>query len=136
MKIADLLLSFTGRINRGKLWLGVLLLFIFSLAGYVAIVALLGHPFIVADPEAINNGADPVVWGSPAAVIGYAALSMFSMYMYFALMAKRCHDRGKSGWWSLISLIPIVGAIWFIIDLGIMEGDEGPSQYGPNPLKV
>ncbi len=28
---------------------------------------------------------------------------------------RRLHDTGKSGWWMLISLIPIIGWIWLIV---------------------
>jgi uncharacterized membrane protein YhaH (DUF805 family) len=48
-------------------------------------------------------------------------------------MAKRCHDRGKSGWMSLIALIPLAGAIWALVDLGILAGQLGPNEYGPDP---
>jgi uncharacterized membrane protein YhaH (DUF805 family) len=49
-------------------------------------------------------------------------------------MEKRCHDRGYSGWMSLISLIPLAGFIWVIVALGVMEGTKGPNPYGPDPL--
>lgn len=137
MGLADLFFTFSGRINRGKLWLGVLLLTVIGILGYLGIVALLGVPFTVSnlDDVAANN-AEPLIEFSVPGLIGYAVLTLISGFMYFSLMIKRCHDRGKSGWWSLLSLIPIVGFIWFIIDLGVMEGDEGPNQYGPNPLRV
>ncbi|TGR16409.1 DUF805 domain-containing protein, partial [Mesorhizobium sp. M8A.F.Ca.ET.197.01.1.1] len=48
--------------------------------------------------------------------------------------AKRWHDRNKSGWWTLIGLIPIIGGIWLLIELGILEGTRGANQYGPDPL--
>lgn len=134
MNIADLFFSFAGRINRGKFWLGNLILFVIGLILLAANYALLGGPYSVASPDDIEKGADPLIWGSVPAVVAYALQVVVSMVMGFAVLIKRCHDRGKSGWWSLLLLIPIVGFIWMIIDLGIMEGDEGPNQYGPNPL--
>ena len=50
------------------------------------------------------------------------------------LHIKRCHDRGKSGWWCLLLLVPFVGLVWAIIDLGILPGTVGANEYGPDPL--
>ena len=46
---------------------------------------------------------------------------------------KRFHDRDKSGWWMLIVLIPIVGAIWLLVELGFLPGTPGPNRFGPPP---
>jgi uncharacterized membrane protein YhaH (DUF805 family) len=44
---------------------------------------------------------------------------------------KRFHDRDKSGWWVLISLIPVIGAIWILVELGFLKGTPGPNRFGP-----
>jgi uncharacterized membrane protein YhaH (DUF805 family) len=44
---------------------------------------------------------------------------------------KRFHDRDKSGWWLLIVLIPLIGPIWLLIELGFLKGTPGANQYGP-----
>lgn len=49
-----------------------------------------------------------------------------------AVGARRLHDIGKSGWWQLISLIPVVGAIILII-WTVKDSAPGENQYGPNP---
>lgn len=46
---------------------------------------------------------------------------------------KRWHDRDKSGWWMLILFVPIVGALWFLIELGFLPGTLGPNRFGPPP---
>ena len=50
-----------------------------------------------------------------------------------AVAVRRLHDRGKSGWWLFIGVIPIIGAIillvWFV-----KEGDMGENGYGPEPM--
>jgi uncharacterized membrane protein YhaH (DUF805 family) len=51
-----------------------------------------------------------------------------------ALYAKRWHDRNKSGWWTLIGFVPIIGAIWIIVELGCLRGTEGANTYGADPL--
>ncbi|GGQ64934.1 MULTISPECIES: DUF805 domain-containing protein [Streptomyces] len=45
---------------------------------------------------------------------------------------RRLHDTDRSGWWILIGLIPLVGAIILIVFLAT-EGKQEPNQYGPNP---
>ena len=49
-----------------------------------------------------------------------------------AVAVRRMHDIGKSGWWFLIALIPIIGPIWFII-LAATPGVAGPNQFGDDP---
>ncbi|MER7901141.1 DUF805 domain-containing protein [Streptomyces sp. NPDC096046] len=48
---------------------------------------------------------------------------------------RRLHDTGRSGWWILIALIPLVGAIVLIVFLA-SEGKQEPNKYGPNPKAV
>ena len=50
--------------------------------------------------------------------------------MSLAVWAKRWHDRGKSGWWNLIALIPIIGPIWALVESGFLKGDCGSNRYG------
>jgi uncharacterized membrane protein YhaH (DUF805 family) len=49
--------------------------------------------------------------------------------------ARRLHDTGRSGWWLLISLIPLIGAIVFVVFLAT-DGEPQPNAYGPNPKAV
>jgi len=49
-----------------------------------------------------------------------------------AVGVRRLHDTGRSGWWILIALIPLLGAIVLIIFL-VMDSEPGSNQYGPNP---
>lgn len=57
---------------------------------------------------------------------------VFIILVYFGLMwfmiaqsAKRCHDRGNSGWYQLIPFY----VIWLIF----ANSDFGPNEYGDNP---
>ena len=45
---------------------------------------------------------------------------------------RRLHDTGRSGWWILINLIPLIGSIVFLV-FTVSDGDPGPNQYGPSP---
>ena len=45
------------------------------------------------------------------------------------MAVRRLHDIGKSGWFFLVVLIPLVGAFILIFFL-IKEGDPAPNEYG------
>ena len=49
-----------------------------------------------------------------------------------AVAVRRLHDTGRSGWWLLLGLIPLIGAIVLIIFYAT-DGQPGENQYGPNP---
>ena len=47
-----------------------------------------------------------------------------------AVQVRRLHDTGRSGWWWLLSLIPLIG--WLILLIwDCTPGATGPNQYGP-----
>jgi uncharacterized membrane protein YhaH (DUF805 family) len=49
-----------------------------------------------------------------------------------AAAVRRLHDTGRSGWWYLIALVPLVGAIILIVYLASV-GNPGSNAYGPPP---
>jgi len=49
-----------------------------------------------------------------------------------ALGVRRLHDIGKSGWWILIGLIPLVGVIVLIV-FACQDSEPGTNQWGPSP---
>ena len=135
MDLGHLWFSYLGRINRAKFWGGYLGLIVPMVLALIAISLLLGEPMTVTNLQDVEaTGAEPVMTYDVPALLATAVLGLMALWMSLAVIVKRCHDRGKSGWWALLALIPVVGFIWMLIDLGIMEGDEGPNQYGPNPL--
>lgn len=126
MSISSLLWSWEGRIGRAHFWLGVLLVILMSIGlGFVG--SLLGIP--------VDTGTGPVTdeIGLAGALYLIAALIALA-YAQCAVYAKRFHDRGKSAWWVLVALVPIVGFFWILIELGMLAGDPGPNAYGPPEL--
>jgi uncharacterized membrane protein YhaH (DUF805 family) len=54
------------------------------------------------------------------------------LYMSLAITVKRWHDRDKSGWYSLASVVPLLN-LWPFIELGFLDGSREPNHYGPSP---
>ncbi|MBF0136107.1 MAG: DUF805 domain-containing protein [Magnetococcales bacterium] len=52
-----------------------------------------------------------------------------------AVSVRRLHDTNRSGWWLLIVLIPLLGAIALIIFM-VLDGKPGQNQYGDNPKEA
>ncbi len=67
--------------------------------------------------------------------LGLGILSLvFSLAMLVPSLscgARRLHATGRSGWWLLISLIPIIGVIVLIVFLA--QNSEADNAYGPSP---
>lgn len=47
---------------------------------------------------------------------------------YIAVAARRLHDIGKSGWWQLVGLIPLIG--WIIMIVWCAREGGGDNEYG------
>ena len=107
----DLWLSFEGRCLRSDYWLRYFLPYL-----GIYVVAMI---------------IDAILTGGLLTVV----VALGGIWPSFAVAAKRWHDRNKSGWWPLINLVPLIGGIWFLIEVGCLAGDEGSNDYGPAPVK-
>ena len=61
-------------------------------------------------------------------------VSIVTIYPSIMLAIKRCHDRDRSGWFVLVGLVPVIGTIWLLVELGFLRGTVGPNRFGPDPL--
>jgi len=48
-------------------------------------------------------------------MILYSIFGLANIIPSISVGIRRMHDIGKSGWWILINLVPIIGGIWFIV---------------------
>lgn len=103
------LLSFEGRMRRRDYWL-------YSIPVLIMVM-----------PTFFYQGGN-VVLDSLA-----LAISLFAIYASIALNIKRLKDRNKSPWWIVVTFLPLVGPIFALVELGILDGTPGPNQYGPDP---
>lgn len=106
--------TFSGRARRKEYWMFVLFNIIFSIMATVL--------------DSVIGTRDPDT--------GYGIINgLYSLAVLLpglAVSARRLHDIGKSGWWLLIVLIPIIGAIWLLV-LMVTDSQPGDNEYGPNP---
>lgn len=64
--------------------------------------------------------------GGGAAILGLAYIPM--LWFFWAQGAKRCHDRGNSGWYQIL---PFYG-FWMLF----ADSDNGENEYGQNPKGI
>jgi len=106
----DLLFGFEGRIGRGAFWAGQILVLGLGwlYQKYVEMLLVYWIP-------------GSIFMGSGIALI----LALPLLWIQAAIVIKRCHDRGKTGFWSLLLAVPLIGAIWLVIDCGLLAGRSG-----------
>jgi uncharacterized membrane protein YhaH (DUF805 family) len=107
-------LSAEGRVDRKQWWLRMVLPF-------AVISVVLSFIDLAIGTYDARTGA-----GLLSGLFGLAAFIPAIL-----IDIKRWHDRDKSGWWMLILLVPVVGAIWFLVELGFLKGTPGPNRFGP-----
>ena len=63
---------------------------------------------------------------------------VISFFFIFGLApsVRRWHDREKSGWWTLVGLIPLLGPAWVFVELNCLPGTRGWNRFGAEPLAV
>ena len=108
---------FAGRAARKEYWM-------FALWNFIIAIALLTVSTILTAIAKNSLG------GLLVDLYGLAVL-----LPNLAVLARRLHDTGRTGWWILISLIPIVGAIVLLV-FTVQNSTPGDNQYGPNPKGI
>jgi uncharacterized membrane protein YhaH (DUF805 family) len=67
--------------------------------------------------------------GSGRLINGLVSLAL--LVPSLAVGARRLHDTGRSGWWQLIGIIPVIG--WIVLIVWFVQDSQQDNQYGPNP---
>jgi uncharacterized membrane protein YhaH (DUF805 family) len=128
--------SFNGRIPRKTFWLGFLVLLVVSWILQFIVFAIFGGSMMPtmdpnATPEQAAAAAEAAVSGM---MLPLGIVMLITLWPTLALYTKRWHDRNKSGWWSLILFVPIIGGIWMLVELGFLRGTEGANRFGQDPI--
>jgi uncharacterized membrane protein YhaH (DUF805 family) len=104
---------FSGRARRKEYWM----FFLFNLIIFFVLGLIEGFLRIA-----------PQISGSVLATI-YA---LGVLIPGIAVGVRRLHDTNRSGWWLLISLVPLIGAIVILVFM-VQDSQPGDNQYGQNP---
>ena len=106
--------QFSGRARRKEYWYFVLFNMIFSF-----VLAMIDNQTGTLNPES-----------------GLGLLSgIYSLAVLIPSIAvafRRLHDTGRSAWWLLIGLIPLIGWIVIIVFF-VQDSQEGENEYGVSP---
>ena len=107
---------FSGRARRKEYWM----FFLFNVIVTFVIIFSLGVIEGIA-------GSNPEGGGGVLSLLYVLAVILPN----FAVAVRRLHDTGKSAWWLLIGIVPLMGIV--ILFFMVQDGQAGDNQYGPNP---
>ena len=119
--LTDKYSDFNGRARRKEYWmwtLSVTIIFIFAMI----MDNLLGLNFELMGQD-LGYGWIYLVAGIAHLIPG------------LAVVVRRLHDVGKSGWFYFILLIPIIGVLWLLVLL-CTEGKKEDNKWGTNPKSI
>lgn len=97
--------DFSGKSSRKQFWMGYLFYTLIMMSLY-ALDMLIGIPVL-------------------------SSIYILAMLIpYIALVVRRLHDIGKSGWWYFIALVPLIGVIWLLVLLCKKGETKNPPVKG------
>jgi uncharacterized membrane protein YhaH (DUF805 family) len=103
--------GFSGRASRSEFWYWILFNVLVSIALSIIDLALVSG----------NTTVLSSIW------------SLATFLPSLAVGIRRLHDTDRSGWWWLISFIPLIGIIVLIV-FWCSAGTPGSNRFGPDPL--
>jgi uncharacterized membrane protein YhaH (DUF805 family) len=67
--------------------------------------------------------------GRPADLVPTAALVAHLV----SIWSRRLHDRGRSAWWLLLTLLPLIGALILFVECGLRRSAPYADRFGTAP---
>ena len=111
--------QFTGRSRRSEYWWIQLFLVLTNLA--VAAIDLV----------LMNGDVDRFIANGGGGIVGLIWI-LVTIVPALAVLVRRLHDTGKSGWWALIGFVPLVGGIVLLV-FTVLDSDAGGNKFGESP---
>ena len=109
--------SIRGRATRSEF-------FGFAFSVILAMSLALGG-MLLADANEMTDVGTVFMWAA-------FAIALVAVVPMWALGVRRMHDRGLSGWWQLLTFVPLIGGLLWLV-LTALRGTHGHNQYGPDP---
>ena len=114
---------------------------VFGIQGRLGRLRYLAWTLVLMIASLVVIGTCAIVMS--ASLIGGGLLMTVASAAAFVVLiqigVRRLHDMGWSGWLILLSLLPYVGSVFFLL-LVLMPGNKSANQYGapppPNPRSI
>lgn len=109
--------TFTGRARRSEYWFFVL------------------FQVIVCVVAAILDSVLGLTIGDLSYGVLYCLSALALLLPSLAVVIRRLHDIGRSGWWILIALVPFIGGLVLLV-FACLDSQPQANKYGPSPKYV
>jgi len=123
---------FTGRARPKEYWMFVL----FMIIAYFVLTFVDAALGLGGTSETYSDMGPTKIGGGFANTGGLLSMlfALGTIIPSIAVGVRRLHDTDRSGWWLLIGLIPLIGAIVLIVFMA-SSGTRGENRFGPDPLE-
>jgi len=111
---------FKGRSRRSEYWFIQLFLIITNLAAAAIDLALM------------DGDVDRFIANGGGGIVGLIWI-LVTILPALAVLVRRLHDTGKSGWWAALGLVPLVGGVVLFV-FSVLDSTAEENQYGA-PVK-
>lgn len=117
--------TWQGRATRSEYWYFTLFSILCAIAA-VAVDSVLGTSFTFTDPTTGTEASFGYGWF-------YLIVALVNFLPGLAVLVRRLHDTGRSGWWYWIALVPLIGVIMLLVWF-CSRGTVGDNKFGSDPL--
>ena len=107
IKVLKQYVDFNGRAHRTEFWM-------YNLINLIILIVL------------------AIIDGFITGGLIYTLYALGTLLPGLAVGARRLHDTGRSGWWLLLGLVPVIGIIVLIV-FWVQDSQPDSNAFGPNP---
>ena len=111
--------DFKGRARRSEYWF----IQLFLVATNIAVA--------VIDLALMNGDVERFIANGGGGIVGLIWI-FATIVPALAVLIRRLHDTNRSGWWALIGLVPLAGAIVLLV-FTVEDSNQGVNKYGDSP---